>query len=130
MIIAQYSPTFTAGQLAAFLGIILFVFALILAGRKVFGQDPPLHKEYVTRNEHESLKKKMDEELGRERGARKQIHQDIAALQTGIEVVKSQNREQSERIGEIRNDQLAIRDRIDDFPKRTIELLRSSGALK
>ncbi len=128
--LAQYSPSFSAGQLAAFLGILFFVFALILVARKVFGHEPPLHKEYVLRTEHDALAEKMDTELGRERGARKKMHEDIAALQTGIEVVKTQNIEQSARIGEMRNDQLNIRDRIDDLPRRTIELLRSSGALK
>lgn len=130
LVLAQQSPAFSPIQLYAFLGILAFILMMVLLVRKVFGHEPPLHKEYVSRAEHEALVEKIDADLGRERGARKQMHQEIANLQSGVEVVKTQNAQQSAALGELRTEQAKIRDRIDEVPQRTINLLRSSGALK
>lgn len=131
----------TFAQIGLFVACLIVLIGVAVGLKLLFSRNPPLHKEYISREEHlataaridkerADLALKMDAELGRERGARKQIHQDIAVLQTGVEIVRLQNEEQSKRIGEMRGDQITIRDRIDELPRRTIELLRTSGALK
>jgi|GEM_PF-5054404 len=55
MPIAEYTPAFSGGELAVFLGILFFLLATVIAWRKVFGNDPPLHKEYVTNAAHLKL---------------------------------------------------------------------------
>lgn len=130
LLLAQHAPEFTSGQLYAGVGLLLTLLLVVLLWRKVFVPEPPLHKEYVSRADHTALEERLDVELGRERGARKQMHQEIATLQSGVEVVKNQNAAHSLALAELRSEQAKIRDRIDDVPQRTINLLRSSGALK
>lgn len=74
---------------------------LIVKGADDFATKPELH----------SLAKKMDDELGRERSARKKIHEEIADLQGDVKVLSSktdtQNRQLSSLDGKM--DQVLLR---------------------
>lgn len=104
-LLAESSPTFTPGELASFLGIAAFVLTLVVLSRKVFGHDPALHREYVTKHEHAELKLEV-EKIDRERRT------SVANLHAKID---EQTRE--------------INSRIDEVPRRTIELLNSTKQL-
>lgn len=69
------------------------------------------HESLVTREEHTQLSTKMNEELGRERGARKQIHQEISDLQGDVKVLKSQNDSQTLKLTQLdgKMDQVLLR---------------------
>lgn len=62
----------------------------------------PLHVkaalEFATKPELRDLESKMDAELGRERGARKKIHEEIAELQGDVKVLKVQGAAQNGKL--------------------------------
>lgn len=86
---------------------------------------PALHLTYATKSEHSALATRMDEELGRERGARKKIHEDIAALQALTAALQVELRGHTAVLAELKQDQREIRTRIDDLPRRTAEAFRA-----
>lgn len=116
MNIAQVSPSFTAMQLATFMGIVFFIFALVIAARKVFGQDPPLHKEYASRTDAEFLKGEINKVDGERRTS-------VANLHTKIDTQLAALR--AELTGKIEK----LEGRIDAVPERTIKLLRETKDL-
>lgn len=69
------------------------------------------HEKLVTREEHDALAEKMDDELGRERGSRKLMHKEIADLQGDVKVLKSQNETQSRQLATMdqKMDQVLLR---------------------
>lgn len=113
---AQHSPTFTAGEVSTLLGIVLFIFTLIIAARKVFSPDPPLHKEYATRMDADFLKSEIGK-LDHERRTA------VANLHTKVEATNAALR--AELTAKI--EKLEVR--IDAVPARTINLLRETKGL-
>ncbi len=89
---------------------------------------PPLHLTYATKTEHGALAARLDEELGRERSARKRIHEEIAALQAHTAALRAETTAQTNTLDELRQDQRELRARIDDLPRRTAEAFRAFGA--
>jgi seryl-tRNA synthetase len=69
------------------------------------------HEKHVTREEHAALTQRLDDELGRERGARKKMHEEIASLQGDVKVLKSQNETQSRQLSTMdqKMDQVLLR---------------------
>lgn len=59
------------------------------------------HEHLVTREEHQKLEARMAEELGRERGARKKIHEEIGTLQGDVKVLQSQNDNQTRQLSNL-----------------------------
>lgn len=88
------------------------------------------HQELVTRDEHKSLAERMDQELGRERGARKQIHQEIGALQASVAAITKENTKQTSDLQDLKQDIKEMNVRIDLVPERTINLLKTTGVIK
>lgn len=94
-----------------------------------FKEHPPTHLTYATKAEHRELGEKLDAELGRERGSRKKMHEEIAQLQTSVATVRAENANQSKDLRELKQ-QIADTDRrIDAVPMRTIQLLRETQQL-
>lgn len=90
--------------------------------------------EMKTKEQHAALEEKMDKELGRERGARKQMHEEIAMLQSGVEVVKIQNTQQADALTEIKVEQQLIKREIKSdntsMHTRIGEILTALGEIK
>jgi peptidoglycan hydrolase CwlO-like protein len=72
---------------------------------------------------------KLDVELGRERGARKQMHQEMTEIQKSITALQTETDSQSNDIGSIKDDIKNFNDRIDAIPQRVITLLRETKGL-
>src|SRR4051812_15701105 len=53
------------------------------------------HAAFATKLEHEQLQKKLDDELGRERGSRKKIHEEVATLQGDLKTLQRETTLQS-----------------------------------
>lgn len=87
--------------------------------------NPALHLTYATKQEHSDLATRFDDELGRERGARKKMHEEIAALQAISAALKAEARARAAALDELKQDQREIRARIDDLPRRTADVLRA-----
>lgn len=96
-------------QIGVFVGCVIVIVGLALGLKLLLQRNPPLHKEYISREEHAAFAKKVDDELGRERGARKKIHEEISALTSAVEVVKEQNIQQSRSLSDIKTEQAAIK---------------------
>lgn len=112
MLLAQYSPSFTGTQLATFLAILFFIAALVIAIRQAFGNNPPLHKEYATKNE-------LREIHGRIKREREEINAAIKAQADDARGLRDKLDEQTHELNK----------RIDAVPERTIELMRSAQEL-
>lgn len=98
LLLAESGTSFTAGQLAAFLGIVAFLLGLVLLSRKVFGHDPALHKEYVSRADHEKLERELKADLAKQAGARKGIYEKIEAQGRDIASLKSETTSQTRQL--------------------------------
>jgi len=84
---------------------------------------------FATVPELNALASKMDEELGRERGARKKIHEEIATIQSTVSSIRTENEKQSNDLTEVKQDVKRANERIDGVPERTIRLLRETKGL-
>lgn len=97
-LLAESATTFTAGQLGAAIGILVLGLGVIIAWRKVFQADPPLHKEYVRRDELEKIERALKEDLTKQAGARKGMHQEIAELQGDVRVLQRDTEAQTRQL--------------------------------
>lgn len=91
-----------------------------------FKEHPPTYQVYATKTDHKELAEKMDTELGRERGARKEIHKEVAALQADISAIKNETAAQTRDINDLKRQVTDSNSRIDAVPQRTISLLRET----
>ena len=71
----------------------------------------------------------MDEELGRERSARKKIHEDFAAMAGDVKVLQAETGRQTATLGELKVEVQSTNARIDAVPGRVINLLRETKGL-
>ncbi|MBI5693653.1 MAG: hypothetical protein HZC55_26550 [Verrucomicrobia bacterium] len=94
-----------------------------------FREQPPAVQTYATKVEHRDLATKLDVELGRERSARKKIHEEIAELQSGVSAIRAETSGQTRDIGELKQQISETNTRIDAVPQRTISLLRETQQL-
>jgi len=89
LLLAESATAFTAAQLGAALGILLFVLGIIVAWKKAFGHEPPLHKEYATRIELDKVEKTLKEDLTKQASARKKMHEEISDLQGEVRALQT-----------------------------------------
>lgn len=94
-----------------------------------FKEHPPIHSTYATKEEHKDLAIRLDEELGRERGARKKIHEEIGSLQSGMSSLTTETENLTEAVAGMKTQIENTNDRIDKVPERVINLLRSTKGL-
>ena len=92
-------------------------------------EKPPVHQTYATKVEHGQLQDRLDLELGRERGSRKKMHEEISALQAQVAAVRTDNQNQSRDLAELKGQIKETDKRIDAVPMRTIQLLRETQQL-
>lgn len=67
--------------------------------------------DFVKREEHQALAKKMDDELGRERSSRKRIHEEISTLQGDVRVLDNAVKSTNQKLGNLdqKMDQVLLR---------------------
>ncbi|PTX95757.1 hypothetical protein DB354_10120 [Opitutus sp. ER46] len=94
-----------------------------------FRETPPSHQTYATKTEHAQLAEKLDTELGRERGSRKKMHEEISKMQSDISAISTDNHAQSKDLADLKRQISATEQRIDAVPMRTIQLLRETQQL-
>ena len=94
-----------------------------------FKEHPPSYQTYATKTEHKDLADKMDSELGRERGARKQIHEQIGELRSDVSAMRTETGLQTRDISDLKRQVADTNARIDAVPARTISLLRETQQL-
>lgn len=98
LLIAESATSFTAAQLGAAVGMLAVVLGIIVAWKKAFGHEPPLHKEYALRADHEKLEKKMDEEFKRERLSRKGLYEKVEAQGNAIAAMRASTEAQTKQL--------------------------------
>ena len=91
-ILAQSATDFTAGQLGAFVGILLLILGVVIAWRQVFSANPPLHKEYATKTD-------MRDAHGRMKREREEVDAEILRVENEF---KARMLRSEERIGATR----------------------------
>ncbi len=118
------------------IGWVLIVIVAIIAGInqamrlfRSFKESPPPHQTYATKEQHRELELKLDAELGRERSARKRIHEEIAALQANVAAIKVATDSQATDTAELKERVAEINSRIDTMPQRIVSLLRETQQL-
>ncbi len=114
---------------AAAIGILMLGLGVIIAWRKVFGHEPPLHEAYASKKEHAALIAKMEEELKRERFSRKGLYEKVEKQGADIASLKTETESQSEDLGNLKVQIQETQNRIDAVPERTIRLLRETKGL-
>ncbi|ACB76689.1 hypothetical protein [Opitutus terrae] len=70
-------------QIGVFIGCLIVLVALAAAVKSLFHREPPLHREYITRDEVEKIEKRLTDDLTKQAGSRKDIHKDIDQLRVG-----------------------------------------------
>lgn len=116
------TPEALASWLAVLTYLCVTIAAVVVAWRYVSGRSdatvikpqPLIVKgadDFATKPELAGLAKKMDDELGRERSARKRIHEEIAGLQGEVKVLANQGEYQSRQLNNLDNkmDQVLMR---------------------
>jgi peptidoglycan hydrolase CwlO-like protein len=76
-----------------------------------------------------ATKADMDAELGRERGARKKMYEEMGGVQKSITALQKETTHQSADIQAIKQKVEKLDERIDVVPERTIKLLRETKGL-
>jgi len=116
--------------------IILSIAAVCVALNAILGfwrdhvkEQPTPSETYATKQQHEEFKKQMDAELGRERGSRKLIHQEVAALQADTKALKTETESQTRQLSDLKKQIGDTAARIDAIPARTISLLNETKQL-
>jgi hypothetical protein len=87
------------------------------------------HEAFATRVEHRELAARVDQELGRERGARKLIHEQISRLQANIAKIEADNAAQTRAVNELKAGFGEMNGRVDAIPHRTIDLFAKTKQL-
>lgn len=97
--------------------------------RQNIRETPSPSATYATKEEHRDLRTRLDEELGRERGSRKRMHEEIAALQADTKSLRSESEAQTNQLGDLKAQLQDTNRRIDEVPRRTLELLNTTKQL-
>jgi hypothetical protein len=110
-LLAESATAFSATQLGAAVGILLLVLTIIVAWKKAFGHEPPLHKEYALRADHDKLAAKMDEEFKRERLSRKGLYEKVEAQGNAIASLRASTEAQTKQLTNLdaKMDQVLLR---------------------
>ena len=116
LLAAEIAPSFTPGQLAAALGILAFLVSLALALKKLFGHEPPLHKEYVTRIEVAKLEKDLKDDLTKGAVSRKDMHRDIEGLRIGQAKLEAETASQTRQLHQLDS-------KIENLPEKILRLM-------
>lgn len=123
MIFAQYAPTFTAGELFAVVGILVFILFAVVLARKVFGHEPPLHKEYATKTD-------LREAHGRIGREREEIDRAFALARESRHALDAKVEAHRKELDlKLEQQTKEINTRIDAIPGRTIALLNETKQL-
>ena len=116
--------------------IILSIAALCLALNQIMGfwrehvkEQPTPSETYATKQQHDEFRKQMDAELGRERGSRKLIHQEVAVLQADTKSLRTETESQTRQLADLKKQINDTAVRIDEIPARTIRLLNETKQL-
>lgn len=120
----------TFSQIGAFLACLVVILGIAVAIKLLFTRTPPMHREYLTREDHEQFRKETNDELKRHAARRAEIYDEQKRQGAALAGLQTETSNQTETLKEVKAEQAKIRDRIDELPKRTIDLLRSSGAIK
>lgn len=129
ILLAESATTFTAGQLGAAIGILLLALSVIVAWRKVFNQDPPLYKEYVTRTQHDKDQAETWAELKRHAARRAEIYEEQKRQGEKLARLEVATQQQTEDLGTIKDQIADANERINAVPERTISLLLDAQKL-
>jgi len=125
-ILAEYSPSFTPGELAAFLGILAFLLGLVVLSQKAFGHNPPLHKEYLSKSDFEAFRLETNAEFKRHAGRRAEIYRKQEDHGQTITRLESESERHTKDIAEAKLAIAEVDRRIDEVPQRTIEQLNEA----
>lgn len=123
------AANFSPAQLGAFLGIVLFILSLIIGFKKAFGHEPPLHKAYASKDDHDKLVAKMEDEFKRERLSRKGLYEKVEEQGRDIASLQTETEKQTEDLADLKAEMKDTQNRIDLVPERTIKLLRETKGL-
>lgn len=91
--------------------------------------NPPLHKEYVSKADHDQFRKETVEELKRHAGRRAEIYE--AQKQQGEKLVRLETMvaQQGEDLSALKEQTKELQERITSVPQRTIDLLLDAQRL-
>lgn len=71
------SPSYTPGELAAWLGIFAFLLGVAVLIKKLFVREPSLHQEFVTKEQHEQLRREIEKIDNERRVSSAKLHEKI-----------------------------------------------------
>lgn len=137
--LATSSPT---APTAEFIGLVVLVLILLTRWLWDYNKNrreeaalhepkanPPLHKEYVTRTEHERDFKILHDDITQGAASRKRMHGEIDKIAQEQAALRKVNESQTTELGHLRTEIRTVNSRLDEIPKRTIELLATTKKL-
>ena len=92
-------------------------------------EKPSPSATYATKEEHREFRERMDVELGRERGSRKRMHEEMAALQADTHSLKESTQATTLQLSDLKRQIENTHARIDEIPQKTISLLNATKQL-
>jgi septal ring factor EnvC (AmiA/AmiB activator) len=123
------APSFTAGQLYAVCGVLVFILSAVVLVRKVFGHEPPLHKEYVTKADHDKFRDETTQELKRHAARRAEIYEEQKKQGEKLARLETATAQQNSDLAAIKEQLADVNERVNAVPERTINLLLDAQKL-
>lgn len=113
----------SAAAVGWFIGVLLVLAAGALIFKQLFKSDPPMHKEYVSRQEHEKHRDDMAKELARHAARRAEIYEEQKKQGEKLARLEVSTERQNQDLKTIKEELSEANERIDQVPQRTIDLL-------
>lgn len=101
------------------LAVLVVLGGAVVLFRKVFGHNPPLHKEYASKTDVE----KLETELKRHAARRVEIYNEQKAQGEKLARLETATTAQSKDISDLKDAMTDVNKRIDAIPERTVGLL-------
>jgi septal ring factor EnvC (AmiA/AmiB activator) len=121
------SVTFT--QVGVFIGCLIVLLGVAVALKLLLRAEPPLHKEYVSKADHDRDFKLLHDDLTKGASSRKEMHEKMEEQSGAIAELRSETQSQTRDLEQVKKQISAVSNRIDEIPMRTIRLLNETKDL-
>lgn len=110
-------------QVGIFIGCVAFLVALAVGIKVLLQRDPPLHKEYVAKADHDKFRDEMTAELKRHAARRVEIYDEQKRQSVQLVRLETLSQQQGSDIAALKTQAAELQERVDAIPRRTIDLL-------
>ncbi len=108
--------TVTFSQIGIFVACLIVILGAAVAF-KLLQRDPPLHKEYMTRDQHAELKREIEKLDNERRVSVARLHEETKALSVDIAALKNETGHQTRQL-------MLLDQKIESLPAKIAVLLK------